>query len=83
MVSDELLKIQDVQIDELLDQLKEKGHKLLRQAYASGAINSENYNDPESYMLAKIIITLLENAHYYYPMSKESKKDFKNLEKFI
>jgi hypothetical protein len=83
MVDEQTLKAQDAMIDELLDGLKEEGHKLLRKAYDSGAINSEDYTEPGSYIMAKMIVTILENQHHYYPLSPQVKKEMKNLEKFI
>jgi hypothetical protein len=83
MISEELLKMQDDRINEMFDELKELGHKKLREAYGSGAIDSEKYSDPNSAALAKIIVTLICRSEPFRPLTDEYKKDLKNLEKFI
>lgn len=79
----EILEVQDKMIDELLDGLKELAHKKLREAYNSGAIDLTEYNDITSYILPKLIVTLVCESGQYYPLASEHKKELKNLKKFI
>jgi hypothetical protein len=79
--SEEILKAQDQMIDELFDNLKELGHQKLREAYESGAIDTKEYSDIQSYVLPKLIVTIISESGQYMPFHNSYKKRAKKPQK--
>ena len=68
-------------IDELAKNTKDDWHKLLDEAYKSGALSDDQKRD--TYILPKAIITVWCRKEPYGPLDTSTKQDVKNLERFI
>lgn len=68
-------------IDEMAKNTTEDWHILLDKAYKSGGLSDSQKED--NYLLTKAIITVWCRKEPYGPLDTSTKKDVKNLERFI
>jgi len=68
-------------IDKLSNDTKEEWHNLLDKAYVSGALSEEQKEN--NYLLPKAVITVWCRKEPYGPLDTSTKKEVKNLERFI
>jgi len=83
MNKDELIKFQQEQTDKLIEDLKPLAREMVKNAWMSGALDEDSFYAQDNYVLAKIIVTILERREQYAPTSTAHKKVLTNLEYFI
>jgi len=68
-------------LDKMLKEGTKTMHGMLDDAYKTGALSDEFKGD--NYLLPKAIITIWSRKEEYAPLSPSTKKEVKNLEKFL
>lgn len=68
-------------LDKLVETSRTSMHKMLEQAYASGALSEEMYEP--NYLLPKAIVTIFGRKESFGPMDDRTKKEVSNLEHFV
>lgn len=79
----EKMKQAQVQVCEMLDDLKRTAQKKVEAALSSGAIDDDSSFMDDNYLLSKAVLSIVFESQPYLTGSLDKSEDYQNLRNFI